>query len=126
MEYSVQDKPSTNKPQSREDNIKLAQVAEQIGNYEDMYMFFQRIIAKSNFNFSAEERLLFATSFKHKVSVIQLKIEKLTNWERFYVWQGHEVGHLFLDRMPNYLKSKTDQDSRTRMTNWSRCPFCRK
>lgn len=95
------------KGQSREENIKLAQIAEQIGNYEDMYHFIQCIIAHSNFNFSAEERLLFATSFKYKVSVIQLRVEKINDWERFYVWFDEDLEHLVHDlSMPNFLKRR--------------------
>lgn len=94
MESLTKSNLINDKVESREENIKLAQMAEQTGNYEDMYEFIQQIIKKSNFNFSAEERLLFATSFKQKVSVIQLRIEKITNWEKFYVWQDEDLEHL--------------------------------
>ena len=101
---------------SREENIALAQMAEQIGNYEDMFDLVLKMLDQSDFNLSAEERLLFSTAFKHRVSVILLRIEKLENLNNAFIWREEHFEYLMNEvNVPRFKSAESDTEQMAKL-----------
>ena len=91
-------------------------MAEQIGNYEDMFDLVLKMLDQSDFNLSAEERLLFSTAFKHRVSVILLRIDKLENLNNAFIWREEHFEYLMNEvNVPRFKSGESDTEQMAKL-----------